>query len=325
MWLTRTYLYAFIVLIMAGCGLIGNQEKPAPDTLPAWNDGVAKSGVKSFVRAVSDPENGAFVPAEERILVVDGDGTLWPDKPVYYQFYFLHGRLHEEARVHPEWQELLPYKAALNNDYAWLGIIGDKGIFEIFKTLYQEKAEEEIANDIKSWALNQTESIGKVRFKDRRYQPMVEVLRLFQAHDFKVYVISTTGVEFTRPWIEACLDMENVQVIGNTIYGDSLNYMSKRAIVEKMLDIRPIAAIGNADDDLPMMLYSDEQERTNFQMFVHHTDSVREWAYDNSSALGQLRTGIATMIDNGWMEANMARDWQIVFEEPIADSTLVIQ
>src|SRR5262245_52120931 len=58
------------------------------DPLPSWNDGAVKSAITGFVARVTAPGGPNFVPQEERIAVFDNDGTLWAEKPVYFQILF---------------------------------------------------------------------------------------------------------------------------------------------------------------------------------------------------------------------------------------------
>jgi len=46
---------------------------------------------------------------------------------------------------------------------------------------------------------------------------------------------------------------------------------------------RPIAAFGNSDGDLQMLLWVAAGSGERFCLYVHHTDADREWAYDRKS------------------------------------------
>jgi hypothetical protein len=45
---------------------------------------------------------------------------------------------------------------------------------------------------------------------------------------------------------------------------------------------------------------------------VHHTDSVREYAYDASS-LGKLEVALTEAAAKGWTVVDMKNDWNCVF------------
>ena len=66
---------------------------PTRDPLPSWNHGDSKQAVIEFVTRVTDRVNSDFIAVEERVAVFDNDGTLWPEKPVPFQFAFAVERL----------------------------------------------------------------------------------------------------------------------------------------------------------------------------------------------------------------------------------------
>jgi hypothetical protein len=77
-----------IITFLALCACVEKvPEKPNP--LPSWNEGAAKQAMLNFVRDVTNPDNPSYVPPKERIATFDNDGTLWAEKPVYFQFAFI--------------------------------------------------------------------------------------------------------------------------------------------------------------------------------------------------------------------------------------------
>lgn len=46
---------------------------------------------------------------------------------------------------------------------------------------------------------------------------------------------------------------------------------------------------------------------------VHHTDAVREWAYDRQSSVGKLDNALDEAQAKGWTVADMKRDWNLIF------------
>jgi hypothetical protein len=61
------------------------------------------------------------VAPEERVAVVDNDGTLWCEKPMPIELGFILERLAEMAAADASLQERQPWKAAYEHDHAWLG------------------------------------------------------------------------------------------------------------------------------------------------------------------------------------------------------------
>jgi hypothetical protein len=76
---------------------------------------------------------------------------------------------------------------------------------------------------------------------------------------------------------------------------------------------KPIAAFGNSDGDLQMLQYTCIPEGPSFCLYVHHTDAVREWAYDRDSHIGKLDKGLDEAAARGWTVMDMKTDWGTIF------------
>jgi hypothetical protein len=46
---------------------------------------------------------------------------------------------------------------------------------------------------------------------------------------------------------------------------------------------------------------------------VHHTDAVREYAYDRHSAVGRLDKALDAAPKEGWFVVSMKDDWKRIF------------
>ena len=64
-----------------------------------------------------------------------------------------------------------------------------------------------------------------------------------------------------------------------------------------------------------MMQYTDSGKGKRFMLYLHHTDSVREWAFDMDSHIGRLDKGLDTSEKNGWTVTDMAKDWKTIYPE----------
>ena len=85
-------------------------------SLPSWNDTGTRESIVAFVEGAAQD-----VPPEERIAVFDNDGTLWCEKPMPIELGFILERLAEMAEQDSSLRDRQPWKAAHENDYAWLG------------------------------------------------------------------------------------------------------------------------------------------------------------------------------------------------------------
>ena len=91
------------------------------ELLTSWADTPTRRTIIGFVDAVTTEGSDRFVPAAERIATFDNDGTLWTEKPIPIQLDFTLFRMAEQARADAALADRQPYKAALAEDYHWLG------------------------------------------------------------------------------------------------------------------------------------------------------------------------------------------------------------
>jgi hypothetical protein len=137
------------------------------------------------------------------------------------------------------------------------------------------------------------------------FQPMLELLAYLRANGFKTFIVSGGGIEFMRVWADKVYGIPPEQVIGSSIVTKfemlagvpvltrlpELNFMDdnvgKPVAINLHVGRRPIAAFGNSDGDLQMLQWTTAGTGSRFGLLVHHTDSVREYAYD-VSPLGVL-------------------------------------
>ena len=50
-----------------------------------------------------------------------------------------------------------------------------------------------------------------------------------------------------------------------------------------------------------------------FMGLVHHTDAVREYAYDRQSPVGRLDKAWDEAVRRDWLVVDMKQDWKVVF------------
>src|SRR6478672_11986844 len=90
-------------------------------TLATWNDGATKQAIVDFVERVTSEDGPDYVPPQDRVAVFDNDGTLWCEKPMPIELGFILGRLAEMVGEDSALRDRQPWKAAHEQDYAWLG------------------------------------------------------------------------------------------------------------------------------------------------------------------------------------------------------------
>ena len=87
----------------------------------------------------------------------------------------------------------------------------------------------------------------------------------------------------------------------------------KPIAINKFIGRRPIAAFGNSDGDLQMLQWTAAGKGARFCLLVHHTDAVREYAYDRHTDFGRLDVALDEGKKRGWTIVDMKRDWREIF------------
>jgi len=67
------------------------------------------------------------------------------------------------------------------------------------------------------------------------------------------------------------------------------------------------------EGDMQMIEYTTGAEGRRLGLFLHHTDGVREFAYDRKSYVGTLDKALGQAEANGWIIVDMKNDWKRVF------------
>jgi phosphoglycolate phosphatase-like HAD superfamily hydrolase len=303
----------------------------AADPLPSWNDGTSRQSIIDFVAKVTKEGSTDFVPPAERIATFDNDGTLWAEQPMYFQLFFALDRVKALAPQHPEWKTKEPFASLLKGDVKGALAGGEHAILEIIMGTHAGMTTEEFETIVKDWLATAKHPTTGRPFTQMVYQPMLELLAYLRANDFKTFIVSGGGIEFMRPWTEAVYGIPPEQVVGSSIRTEfemqggkpvlvrlpELNFIDdktgKPVGINAHIGRRPIAAFGNSDGDMQMLQYTAAGAGARFGLIVHHTDAVREWAYDRKSSIGQLDKALDAASVNGWTVVDMKNDWKVIY------------
>jgi phosphoserine phosphatase len=319
-------LYAFCLGLFAMSAVAAEAS-----TLTSWKDSDSKQNIIEFVEAVTTESSADFVPASERIAVFDNDGTLWSEKPVYFQLLFAIDRVKALAPEHPEWKTTQPFKAVLDNDMDALADSGEEGLLKLVMATHAGNTTEEFSAIVTDWLAEANHPRFKRSYNELVYQPMLELLAYLRDNGFKTFIVSGGGIEFMRPWVEAVYGIPPEQVIGSSIKTKfemrdgkpvlvrlpEINFIDdkdgKPVGINQHIGRRPIAAFGNSDGDLQMLQWTAAGEGRRLMAIVHHTDEVREYAYDKDSHVGRLDKALAEANGNGWTVIDMKNDWKVIY------------
>lgn len=302
------------------------------DPLASWNDGAAKTAIVDFVARVTKQGSTDFVPPDERIATFDNDGTLWCEQPFYFQLAFAFDQVKATAPQHPEWKTQQPFKALLEHDEQALAAAGEKGLIEIVIATQAGMNTEQFSRTVLDWLATARHPRFDRPYDSLVYQPMLELLAYLRTNGFKTFIVSGGGIEFMRPWTNKVYGIPPEQVVGSAgkvkfeMDASGKPELVKLAEIEfvddgpgkpvginRFIGRRPIFAFGNSDGDLQMLQWTVAGAGARFAGIVHHTDGVREYAYDRQSKIGRLDKAWDEAVQHGWTVIDMKQDWKTVF------------
>jgi phosphoserine phosphatase len=304
--------------------------------LPGWRDGPAKQAIVEFVTRVSGGDGSDPVPVEDRLAVFDNDGTLWCEKPMPIQLDFILRRLTEMAEADPALRGRQPWKAAHERDYGWLSAVmeehyaGDEtkvkvlgaGILAAYNGISVEDFEARADAFLHS---AQHPTLGR-GYLECAYAPMLDLLAYLAANGFSNYIASGGGRDFMRPISQEVYGIPRQRVIGSSAAlayagddrGGTITHKPEADYLDdgpqKPIRIwsrtgrRPMLAAGNSNGDVPMLHFTQHQDKPSLRLLVLHDDDEREFAY---------RKGAEQALDqaarDGWTVVSVKDDWATVF------------
>jgi phosphoglycolate phosphatase-like HAD superfamily hydrolase len=322
-------------LLVAGAAaglLVGSASAFAQaDPLPSWNDGAPKRAILEFVARTTTAGSADFVPVDRRIATFDNDGTLWTEQPIYFEFAFAIDRVKAQAAQHPEWKEREPFKSVLADDIAGIVATGPKGVMELLAATHAGMTTDEFRRTVEQWIATARHPRFKRRYTELVYQPMLELLALLRANQFKTFIVSGGGIDFMRPWTEKIYGIPPEQVVGSSgvvkyelrdgrpvlVKEPKMEFVDdgpgKPVGINRFIGRRPIFAFGNSDGDQQMLEYTAGGDGARFMGLVHHTDAEREYAYDRQSPIGRLDKAWDEALQRKWIVVDMKADWKTIY------------
>jgi phosphoglycolate phosphatase-like HAD superfamily hydrolase len=304
----------------------------ADDPLSSWNDTTPKKAIIDFVERVTKPASPDFVRPEERIATFDNDGTLWAEKPIYFQFQFALDRVKALAPQHPEWKNKEPFNHLITGDMKAFLAGGEKSVMAVMAASHTGITTDEFDKIVKDWLRTARHPKTGRRYTEMVYQPMLELLAYLRANGFKTFIVSGGGVEFMRVFTNKSYGIPPEQVVGSSAVtryqfaADGKPELLREAKVlfvddgpgkaegiNTFIGRRPIAAFGNSDGDQQMLEWTAAGSGARFALIVHHDDAEREWAYDRKSDVGKLDKAWDEAVAKGWTVVSMKDDWATIF------------
>ena len=250
---------------------------------------------------------------------------------MYTQLAFALDRVKALVPLHPEWKNTQPFKAALEGDMKTLAESGEHGLAELVMATHAGMTNEEFQKIVIDWFATARHPRFKRPYTELSYQPMIELLAYLRANGFKTFIVSGGGIEFMRPWTERVYGVPPEQVVGSSIKTQfqmrdgrpelfrlpEMNFIDdnvgKPVGINEFIGRRPIAAFGNSDGNLQMLQWTTMAGGRSLGLIVHHTDAVREYAYDRDTPFGRLDKALDAAAMNKWTVVDMKNDWKRIF------------
>ncbi|MBK0368338.1 HAD family hydrolase [Flavobacterium agrisoli] len=338
--LAKTFLLSVLLVSVSACKKETSKETDITTTqdsvaveapLASWNEGQNKQTILDYVKDVTTEGSANFVPVADRIATFDNDGTLWSEQPVYFQLFFVMDRIKVLAKDHPEWKDKQPYKSVLENNMPELMKQGKKGLVELLMTTHAGMSSEEFEKTVKDWIATAKHPTKNKPYNQLVFQPMLELINYLKENQFKVFIVSGGGIEFMRPWAEATYGIPKDQIIGSSLKEQfettngttTINKLAeldfyddkegKPVAINKFIGRKPVLSAGNSDGDLQMLQYAASNPLKNLEIYIHHTDSIREWSYDRKSPIGTFDKGWDEAKQKGWLVIDMKNDWKVIY------------
>lgn len=298
--------------IIAVLGLLICLTACAPagvDPLPSWNQGPARAAIEEWLGAVTEEGGAEFIPVAERIAVFDNDGTSWCERPDYTPTTFqvdLARSLAAEGKVDAE---AMPFRAWFANDRDALREYGYGDAYADMNRAFAGMPVTAYRDSARAFLENRRHSRYGTPYTDLYYAPMLELMRLLEANDFQVWIVTGAAQDFVRAYSEEVIGIPPERVIGTwttpvyvqnedgtgtVVRGEEQRgngYENKPANIETRIGRRPVFAAGNSNNDEPMCRYAVTGQRRGLALWIHHDDGVREYEYGRKSGgdRGSLR------------------------------------
>jgi len=306
--------------------------------LLSWNDTPTKKAILDFVAAVTDESSPDYVPPAERIATFDNDGTLWCEKPMPIQLFYILRALAAQVKADPSLKTKQPWKAVVEKKYGWFGDAlikhyhGDDSDVQIMLGgilgLSDGKPVLQAETEAREFVENESHPTLGIKFKEAIYQPMIELLQYLEANGFTNYIVSGGGRDFMRGVTEDLYNVPRERVLGTRVAykyveKDGVGYIQQAAKLDIMDDgpgkpisiwnvigRRPILAGGNSNGDMPMMRLAGGKSLPALRLLVVHDDADREFD-DESGAEDALRAFKEG--GKGWTLISIKQEWRKVF------------
>jgi len=332
--------YLLYSKINSASALSENTNQTSVDPLPSWKDGVIKKNIIDFVQNSTDKSNTKYyIAPENRIAVFDNDGTLWSEKPLYFQIYFALDRVPDTVAHNPSLKNQFPFNMILQKNFTALSNATEKDVMNLVAATHSNITETEFNNLVHQWAKTARHPQTNKLFTEMVYQPMLELLKYLEENQFKNFIVSGGGIDFIRESLSSVYNIPPERIIGSSLKSEFIDKFNnnmtnntgnnnasylirtpelgsiddkygKPPNIQLHIGKIPVLVAGNSDGDLQMLEYASDNnpKGKSLEILVHHDDPKREYSYDKGAekALQEAK-------NQDWNIVSMKNDFLNIF------------
>ena len=316
------------------------------DYLSLWTDDAPlKAELTAYIASVTDENSADFIPIENRIAVFDMDGTLCCETdPGYFDHKLLYHRVMEDPDYKDKASDEEKATAAIIKEYFDTGSYPsglDVKHGTAVATAFKGMTPEEFDAYVKAYRDEPMESYTGMTNGQAFYKPMLQVVDLLQANDFKVYIVSGTDRLITRGLAEGVIDIPLAQMIGSdeslVASGqggeDGLDYTftkddevvtggefltknlktNKVTVIQQEIGVQPVLCFGNSSGDAAMANFTINNNKYKAAAFMLCCDDT-ERENGNVEKAEKMR---ASCEENGYTAVSMKNDWTTIYGDGV--------
>ena len=182
--------------------------------LPSWADDGVGEAIVSFVRGVCNPASPRYVPPDDRIAVLDSDGTLWCEQPASVLACFIMDHLTQPALGQPWPVDGAVIQAAADDDYVFFQLLDPRHLCQTLLLGSAGLSPEAFIGQVHAFLATARHPRFGLPFGQVVSKPMLELLALLEARQFRVFIAAGGGVEFVRAVSEPLFGVPREGVTG---------------------------------------------------------------------------------------------------------------
>ena len=323
-----------------------SSTKDPLEILSLWNDNAKlKSELTEYIKAITDENSKDFIPVKKRIAVFDMDGTLCCETdPGYFDHKLLYYRVMEDpeykdkaSKEEKETAEIIKTYFETGEYPKGLDVKHGKAVATAFKGMTLD----EFDAYIKKYRNQQAEGYNNMTNGEAFYKPMLQVIDLLKANDFKIYIISGTDRIITRGLAEGVVDIPLSQMIGSDESliasgqgeTDGLEYtfskddkvitggefliknlkMNKVSVIEQEIGEQPVLCFGNSSGDAAMANFTiNNNEYKSGAYMLCCDDTERE-----NGNIEKADKMLESCEKNGYTAISMKEDWKTIYGDNV--------